>query len=151
MSANNPYTTAAGAYGNTAAATDQRSLEGQVLMKSAMKLEALQKRLQAEEPVSYAEIGETLEYNQKLWQLFVNETINPDHPLPQDIKNSIASLGVFVFKRTKELLAEPQASKFNILVDINRNIASGLMKQAALPATPATPAGKAADKTDSMI
>lgn len=150
MSNKNPYGQAADAYGATAAETDQRALEGKVLLKSARQLEELAKRLGGEEKVPLTEIGDTIEYNRKLWMVFVNDAMNEAHPLPQEIKNNIASLGVFVFKRSTDILVEPTPGKIQILIDINRNIAAGLMKQKtpaktddASPATP--PAGGSTD------
>lgn len=125
----NPYTKAAGAYGSTAAATDQRVLEGTILLKAAQKLEDLAKALKTGEKISPEELDSVLVYNQKLWQLFVEDMMNPEHPLPQEIKNNIASLALFVFKRTHEILVETKPEKFKALVDINRNIAAGLMKK----------------------
>lgn len=134
---NNPYTKAADAYGTTAAAVDQRAMEGKILLKAAQKLEDLAKRLQAEERVPREDIGEALNYNQKLWQLFAEDMMNADHDLPQDIKNNIASLAIFVFKRTHEILIDTKTEKFKVLIDINRNIAAGLLKK--VPAAPAAP------------
>lgn len=136
MSDNNPYTKASNSYGLTAAATDQRSLEGQVLLKSAKKLEDLSLRLASGEPVPLEDINATLTHNRKLWQLFASDMANPDHLLPQEIKNNIASLALFVFKRTNEVFIDPTAGKLQILIEINRNIASGLMKKLATPQTP---------------
>lgn len=150
MPNNNPYLNASNAYGTTAATTDQRSLEGKILLKSAMQLEQLATRLRNGEKASLEEIGEVLEYNQKLWTLFVSETMNEEHPLTQDIKNNIASLGIFVFNRTKDILIDTKPEKFGALVDINRNIAAGLMKQSGQP-LPAEAAPPATDKkTDNM-
>jgi flagellar protein FlaF len=147
----NPYTKAAGAYGTVASSTDQRVLEGTILLKAAQKLEELSKRLQGTEKITRDEIGSTLEYNQKLWQLFVEDMINPDHPLPQEIKNNVASLGLFIFKRTQEILIDTQPEKFKALVDINRNIAAGLMKKTppAQTADPLQPSPETA-MTDSL-
>lgn len=151
MPASNPYHNASDAYASTAAATDQRSLEGKILMKAAMKMEQLADRLAADEKPSLDEISETMEYNQKLWTVFVSETMNDEHPLPQEIKNNIASLGMFVFKRTIDILADVQPEKIRALIDINRNIASGLMKAAALSTpAPQAPAAESTIKTDSM-
>lgn len=156
MSNKNPYSQAADAYGATAAETDQRALEGRALLKAAAKLETLSQRIAAKENVTLEDIGDTLDFNRKLWTVFVTEALNPDHPLPQEIKNNIASLGVFVFKRTTDIFVDPVPEKIKVLIDINRNIASGLMKQAALSANakpPAAPAdkAKAATSTDSMV
>ena len=135
----NPYTKAADAYGTTAAASpDQRVLEGTILLKAAQKLEDLAKRMSGGEKPSLEEIDETLTYNQKLWQLFVEDMINPEHLLPQEIKNNVASLAVFVFKRTQEIYFETKPEKFKVLVNINRNIAAGLMKRPA-PQASTTP------------
>lgn len=155
MSVKNPYSQAADAYGATAAETDQRALEGRALLKAAAKLETLSQRLAAKEDVSLEDIGDALDFNRKLWTVFATETVNPDHPLPQEIKNNIASLGIFVFKRTTDVFVDPAPEKIKVLIDINRNIASGLMKQAGLTATPPAPDDKAkaaaAAPTDSMV
>lgn len=148
MSVNNPYHSAADAYSNTAVATDQRSLESRALLKAAQKLEILAQRLSDGEQPTLEEISDTLEYNRKLWIIFVNETMNDDHPLPQDIKNNIASLGVFIFKRTIDVLADTQPEKIRALIDINRNIASGLMKASANAAAAAPAAPEAHKPTD---
>ena len=136
MSSNNLYSNASDAYGTTAAATDQRSLEGQILLKAAQKLEDMAKRLEAGENPSLEESGETLTYNQKLWQFFVGEMMNSDHSLPLDIKNNIASLAVFVFKRTQEIMIDMKPEKFKALININRNIAAGLMSRKPQAETP---------------
>jgi len=131
MPAENPYARAAGAYGATAVSTDQRIQEGNILLKAAKKLEDLAARLAAGETVSREEIGEALDFNQKFWHLYIDNAMRENHHLPLDLKNNIATLAVFVFKRTNEILLDTTAEKFKVLVDINRNIAAGLMKGAA--------------------
>ena len=130
MSNQNPYSRAAGAYDTQGIVmTDQRSLEGAALLHAAQKLEDLAMRLENREKVSLEETGAILTHNRKLWELFVNDMVNPDHLLPQEIKNNIASLAVFVFKRTQEILADTQPGKFRALININRSIAAGLLKK----------------------
>ncbi|MDI1229327.1 MAG: flagellar biosynthesis regulator FlaF [bacterium] len=135
----NPYGAAVTAYGATATANDPRALEGRILLKAASKLEDLATRLRAGENVRVAERGEILEYNQKLWQVFVSDTMNPDHPLPQEIKNNIATLALFIFKRTLELLADTNPDKIQALIEINRNIAAGVLKKPPAPKSDAPP------------
>ncbi len=150
MSNKNPYTHAADAYGNTAGVTDQRALEGKVLLKSARQLEELSKRLSAGDIVSLEDIGHAVEYNRKLWMVFVNETMNDTHPLPQEIKNNIASLGVFVFKRSTDILADTTPEKISALIEINRNIAAGLMKQPKAPENKAPEKPPQTNPTDNL-
>lgn len=146
MSDSNPFKNAAESYASTASTTDQRSLEGQILLKAARKLEELATRLQNGETVALEEVEEVLVYNRKLWQLFASDMANDEHPLPQEIKNNIASLAVYIFKRTHEILGDTAPEKFRILIEINRNIASGLMKkpvsQPSPKKVPAAPAGE---------
>ncbi len=150
MPANNPYHSASDAYANTAATTDQRSLEGKILMKAALQLEQLADRLAKDEKPSLEEITAPIEYNQKFWTVLVSETMNDEHPLPQEIKNNIASLGMFIFKRSIDILADTKPEKIRALIDINRNLASGLLKSAASsPAAPAQPPAEGL-KTDNM-
>jgi flagellar protein FlaF len=140
----NPYSKAASAYVTQATATDQRSLEGTVLLQAAQKLEDLVARLESGEKIRLEEINGILTHNRKLWELFVNDMSNPDHILPQELKNNIASLAFFVFKRTQEINMETQPEKFKALININRSIAAGLMKKAPA-AAPASQ--KHSDKT----
>lgn len=129
MQHGNPYGSALEAYGSTATETDQRSLEGKVLLKMATRLEDICKRLEKGEKVSLDDIGDAIEMNRKLWTLFVSEMMDEKNPLPKNIRSNIASLGLFVFKRSSEILTDTTPAKIRPLIDINRNIASGLMKQ----------------------
>ena len=94
---NNAHSKSAGAYGTVTPDMDQRTMEGTILLKAAQKLETLADRLREGEKVRLEEIGDILNHNQKLWQLFVSDMNNPDHPVPQEIRNNIASLALFVF------------------------------------------------------
>ena len=152
----NPYGIAADAYSSSdlKGDTDPRTLEGRVLMKSAAKLEELQKRLQSGENVHPNDIGDALDHNQKIWTVLVGDMADPVHNLPQNIKDNIASLGMFVFNRTREVLIESRPEKLKVLIDINRNIASGLLKKNAAAATPAAKSGESSParaETDSFI
>lgn len=139
---------AAATYSAATAATDQRALEAHVLLKSALMLEDLAVRLRKGEAVGFEEVGEILDHNQKLWVVLSTDATSKASPLPQEIKDNIASLAVFIFKRTLEVRIDTQPDKLNILISINRNIASGLMKKAPgvnAPSAPETPQRGGAD------
>jgi flagellar protein FlaF len=53
--------------------------------------------------------------------------VSDENTLPSEIKANIMSLSVFIDKHTVGALAEPDAARMNVLIEINRNIASGLM------------------------
>jgi len=147
---NATHTKAASAYGATASNTDQRVLEGQVLLIAAQKLEDLAKRLKAGGKVPLEEIDDTLTHNRKLWELFLDGMTDPGHLLPQEIKNNVASLAVFVFKRTLDIMVDTIPEKFDVLISINRNIAAGLMKKQPLQARTGTSSPYVTEKPPTM-
>lgn len=133
---NNAYAQAAGAYGSNAQqhADNQREIEARALLKSAKFIEDIQKGEWDEETRSSLE--ETLKYNRKLWLMFYDTALeNPDEDRPNDLRSNIINLANFIFKREVEVLSEPeeqkQRDKLSILVEINREIAAGLMSTPA--------------------
>jgi flagellar protein FlaF len=80
-----------------------------------------------------------LRLNWRLWTIFQSDVSEAENPLPDDIKQNILSLSVFVDKHTVDALANPGSRKLKVLIDINRNIASGLMISPAADETPPAP------------
>ncbi|MFN4127180.1 flagellar biosynthesis regulator FlaF [Pannonibacter indicus] len=118
------YKQAAQAYQKTSqVAVSPRELEATLLMKAAARLQLIKDEWESS---SLAEIDDALTYNRKLWTILVTSVTNPENPLPDQIKSNIASLGVFIFKHTMALLADPHPDKLNTLISINRSIAEGL-------------------------
>lgn len=135
----NPYASAAGAYGTNAQkhAVDPRELEARVLLKSAQFLQDLQADWGAQ---SSDDLASILKYNRSIWLMFYDTALeNVDGLYPQDLRNNITNLANFIFKREIEILAKPEKEKLDILININRNIAQGLMKGVAANPLPATP------------
>jgi len=50
----------------------------------------------------------------------------PEQNVPMDMRINLLKLSRFVDKRTSERMANPQPDKLLVLIDINRNIGSGL-------------------------
>ncbi len=146
----NPYARAAGVYDTHAKnhTPDQRELEGRVLLKANQKLLELQNRW---DTVSNEELDEVLRYNRQIWMMFVDTAMEDKDPArPVALRNNIANLGVFIFKRTTEVLADPKKEKLDILIEINREIAAGLMvkpKAGTPPASPAATSGGSRTET----
>jgi flagellar protein FlaF len=130
MQQHNPYQQASSAYSNNKAASlsDPRTMEAQALLKAAAKLDAIREMLKNNEKTRLADIMPALDYHKKLWIVFADSAADQEHPLPQEIKNNIASLAVFMFKRVIDVMAEPKAEKLDVMIEINRQLASGLMK-----------------------
>ena len=127
---NNPYAQAAGAYGTNAQkhTPDQRELEGRVLLKAAGMLKELQDNW-AE--VNSEILDSTLRYNRQIWMMFYDTAIenSEDNKRPDDLRSNIINLANFIFKREMEIMADKDRSpaKLDALININREIAAGLM------------------------
>lgn len=126
----NPHSSAASTYGNNAQkhTSDPREVEARVLLKSASMMQDLQTNWN---PDDHIKIGDVLKYNRQIWMLFFDTALeNKDGNRPDSLRSNIINLANFVFKRTVEILADPRAEKFNVLISINRDIAAGLMTNA---------------------
>ncbi len=139
---NNPYAKAAGTYSKQAKETpDQRELEGQVLLKAANELQRLYDRW---DEAQAEDIEAILNYNRKLWMVFFDSTIEAPPERPSALNNNIVNLCNYVFKRTLNVLADPAREKLRVLIDINREVAAGLMQR---PQNQPAPAQAAANET----
>lgn len=92
-----------------------------------------------------------LRLNWRLWTIFQAELSENETLVPDQIRENMLRLCLFVDKTTVTLLAEPTPEGINNLVNINRNIAQGLMASAeraqeqapAVAAVEAPPRGQA--------
>ena len=124
---NNPYAQAAHAYGDHAQKNtpDQRELEGRILLKSAKMLKDLQEDWDS---MNSEVLEQTLKYNRQVWMVFYDTAIeNPEGDRPNDLRSNIINLANFIFKRELEIIAKPERQKLDVLININREIAAGLM------------------------
>lgn len=122
---------AAAAYQQTAQQTvSPADLEANILSKSAGNLQRIRENWDELE----GDLFEALTYNRKLWTVFVETVSSDDNPLPQEIRQNVANLGLFVLKHTMEIQLEPSADKLDVLVNINREIAAGLRASQATAA-----------------
>lgn len=101
-----------------------RQIEAEVLFKAARMLEECQKNWNA--PDRRARLSEALRLNQRIWTIFQGELANPEHGLPTEVRENLLRLSLFIDRRTFDLMADPTPEKLTALIDINRQIASGL-------------------------
>ena len=114
------------AYQQTAKVVENpRQRESALLMKAAA---GLQKVKDEWDTSTQEELRSALTFNRKLWTIFMSAVTQDDSPLPQEIHQNIANLGMFVMNQTREILYEgvPQAEQLTVLVQLNRQIAAGL-------------------------
>jgi flagellar protein FlaF len=115
---------AANAYGAVAKQiANPRELEASLLLKAASRLQAIGDEWDRKN----GELHEALLYNRKLWAIFVAAVTKEDSPLPQAVRQNVANLGLFVMNQTIVLLSEPRREKLRPLININRELAAGLL------------------------
>ena len=114
---------AAQAYQTAAKQTaNPRDLEADLLLKAASKLQAIKDSVGG----ATNALNDALLYNRKLWSIFLTSATGPENPLPADVRQNVANLGLFVMKQTVAAMTDPQPEKLTSLISINRELAAGL-------------------------
>jgi flagellar biosynthesis activator protein FlaF len=115
---------AAQAYGATAKKiANPRELEADLLLKAASRLQAIKDTWKG----GGRELDDALLYNRKLWTIFMSSVAEDGNPLPTEIRQNIANLGLFVVNQTLTVIANPAPERLTALININRELAAGLL------------------------
>lgn len=99
-----------------------REAESAVLAKAAQRLQIVRDDWANQA----AELVPALNFNQKLWTILATASTEPNSPLPPEMKQTMANLAAFVFRRSIEVMAEPAPEKLTAIININLNLAAGL-------------------------
>jgi len=94
-----------------------------LLMKSATRLKQVQDNWDTDQ----SDLDGALLYNRKLWTILSVAATDAESELPNEIKRNMALIAIFIFNRSLDLVTHPQKEMLTALIDINRNIALGLM------------------------
>ena len=73
------------------------------------------------------EMRETLRLNWRLWTIFQVELTTGESDVPEDVRMNMLTLCKYIDQHTVGAIAEPTTEKIEILVNINRDIAGGLL------------------------
>jgi flagellar biosynthesis activator protein FlaF len=119
--------TATKTYGNVSKQTaSPRELEALLLLKAASQLQAIRDAWQEKGQG----LDDALLYNRKLWTIFLSSVTTPGNPLPTSIRENVANLGLFVMNQTVSITADRRPERLNSLININRELAAGLLSRA---------------------
>ena len=103
-----------------------RELEASLLLKAASRLQAIGDAWEQK----HGELDDALLYNRKLWTIFLASVTQDDSPLPIEVRQNVANLGIFVMNHTIAVAAQPGREQLGPLVSINREVAAGLLARA---------------------
>ena len=98
-----------------------RESEARALLRCASRLEAVQ-----QEGVDYAAYCDALRQNQRLWTLFQAALAEAGNPLPIELRQTLLGLSLYIDRRTLRAIGEFSGKLLDVLININREIASGL-------------------------
>ena len=108
------------------APANPREFEAAILIEGALRLQDVQRRWDS----ARHEVAEALIYNRNLWSLLLASISNSAHPLPVEIRQNIANLGLFVTHQTMAITSDPRPEPLTSLIGINRELAAGLLGRA---------------------
>jgi flagellar protein FlaF len=100
-----------------------RELEANLLLRAASRLQAIHDSWDR----AKSQLEEALLYNRKLWTVFLTTATDSTNPLPIEIRQNVANLGIFVMNQTLATSADPRPERLVSLIKINRELAAGLM------------------------
>jgi flagellar protein FlaF len=101
-----------------------RELEASVLSRAGLMLKSVKDNWDATDRDQ--KLLEAVKFNQKVWSFFQAELSDPENPLPNNLREDILNLSIFIDKRLFEVMAFPDPEKLSIVIDIDFNIAAGL-------------------------
>ena len=101
--------------------TDPRQVEVFALREIAQRMTAAQKADTSEDDTL-----QVVRLNWRLWTIFQVSMLDADCPLPAELRSNILSLSNFVDKHSAEIIAAPAASKLDVLIRLNHDLADGL-------------------------
>ena len=101
-----------------------RAAEAEAFAKSARNLHQA-----ACEPLDPTAFEDALQSNQKLWTLLQASLQDDAGRLPEDLRQDILRLSIFVDKQPLMARAAPSLESAQSLIDINRNMAAGLFQK----------------------
>lgn len=108
-------------YASRPQSEDPRDVEAWALAEAARRLIDASR-----DPEDTDALQAALQLNQRLWTIFQAAITEPDCQMPDDLRTNVAALSLLVDRETMARLADLDASKLDTLININRNVSSGL-------------------------
>ncbi len=66
--------------------------------------------------------------NWRLWTIFQTDLVDQNCTLPSEVRGNLLGLANFIDRHTAGMLANPDPSQVDVLVNINRQIGEGLLE-----------------------
>jgi flagellar protein FlaF len=109
--------------------SNPRELEASLLLQAAARLQSVHDQWD-HDAAAQTKLNDALLYNRKLWSVFLAEMTDVNHPMPRDLRQNVANIGIFVMSHTVSMMQDPRPEQLDSLININREIAAGLLGRA---------------------
>jgi flagellar protein FlaF len=106
--------------------SNPRELEATLLLQAAARLQSVHDSWDE----NRTKLDEALLYNRKLWTVFLSEMTDANNPMPKNVRQNVANIGLFVMNHTVTAMTDPKPVHLDSLISINREIATGLLGRA---------------------
>jgi len=108
-----------------------RELEASLLLQAAARLQSVHDTWDNDfSRTVKAKLDDALLYNRKLWSVFMTDMADANHPMPRELRQNVANIGLFVMNHTVSMMSNPRPEQLGSLININREIAAGLLGRA---------------------
>ncbi len=101
--------------------------EAWALIEAARRIAAVVQYGDFKSPTDKRRLRDALRLNLRIWTIIQAEQAVGENPLPPDLQRNILTLCQFIDKHTMDTMLNPSPEKAATLININRNIAAGLM------------------------
>lgn len=99
---------------------DPRKTEAWALMQAAVRMKL------AQDSGDFDQMRSALRLNWRLWTILQSDLLEPDCPVPPELRANMLSLSNFVDRQVVAFMANPEARLLDSLISINREISAGL-------------------------
>ena len=106
--------------------SNPRELEATLLLQAAAQLQLAHDCWDENRP----QFDKALLYNRKLWAVLLSEVTDANNPMPKNVRQNVANIGLFVLNHTVTAMTDPRPAHLGSLININREIAAGLLGRA---------------------
>lgn len=97
--------------------------EGWALIEAARRMDNARV-----DPEKTDTVLESVRLNWRIWTIIQAALVDPDCPLPKQIRENLINLSNFIDKRSAQMIANPKSvEKMDVLININRQIGAGLL------------------------
>lgn len=122
------YPQGSGSYSRIPSPGQPTYTEAWALVEAARRMAAALEAGPLDQPEIRKALRDALRLNWRLWTIFQSELSADECPVSIEIRENMLSLCNFVDSHTIQTMAEPTPEKVAILIEMNRNIATGLLE-----------------------